>query len=259
MEEISMMDFEGKVALVTGASRQIGAAVALALGQRGGSVMINYYSGKERAERVAAQVESAGGRALIHGADIRDRGAVREMVEKAYNHFGGIDLLINNARQLHPKKPFLELDWEEDMYSQLEVHLGGAFHCCQEVIPHMINRGGGAIVNMLSTAFRSACPRLHAYGPAKAALRNFTMNLAAEYGPQGIRVNSVTPGTTASPEYPSRNRSEADMEERRMGIPLRRIGAPNDVAETVVFLCSNASRHVTGADLAVNGGSSISL
>ena len=252
-----MMDFEGKVALVTGASRRIGSALALTLGQRGGSVVVNYFSGKERAERVAAQVEAAGGRALIHGADIRDRGAVREMVEQTINNFGGLDILINNARQLHPKKSFLDLDWEEDMCSQLEMHLGGAFHCCQEVIPHMINRGGGAIVNMLSTAFRSASPLLHAYGPAKAALRNFTMNLAAEFGPQGIRVNSITPGTTRSPEYPSRNRSEAEMEERRMDIPLRRIATPEDVAETAIFLCSDAARHITGADLPVNGGSKI--
>jgi len=254
-----MMDFEGKVALVTGASRQIGSALALTLGQRGGSVIVNYFSGKERAERVAAQVEATGGRALIHGADIRDRGAVREMVEQTINNFGGLDILINNARQLHPKKSFLDLDWEEDMCSQLEVHLGGAFHCCQEVIPHMINRGGGAIVNMLSTAFRNASPLLHAYGPAKAALRNFTMNLAAEFGPQGIRVNSITPGTTRSPEYPSRNRSEAEMEERRMDIPLRRIATPEDVAETAIFLCSDAARHITGADLPVNGGSKITL
>jgi 3-oxoacyl-[acyl-carrier protein] reductase len=215
LEEIAMLEFEGKVALVTGASRRIGAAVALALGQRGSSVVVNYLSGKERAERIASQVEAAGGRALVLGADVRDRSSVREMIEHAVEKFGGLDILINNARHLHPKKSFLELDWEKDMCSQLEVHLGGAFHCCQEVIPHMINRDGGIIVNMLSTAFRSAEPRLHAYGPAKAALRNFTMNLAVEFGPLGIRVNSVTPGSTASPEFPSRNRSEAEVEELR--------------------------------------------
>lgn len=254
-----MKDFTGKVALVTGASRLIGSALALTLGQRGGSVIINYFSGKERAERVAAKVEAAGGRALVYGADIRDRGAVREMVAQAVKNFGGIDFLINNARHLHPKKSFLELDWEEDMRSQLEIHLGGAFHCCQEVIPHMRSRGGGAIVNMLSTAFRRSGSQFHAYGPAKAALRNFTMNLAAEYGPLGIRVNSVTPGTTSSPEYPSGNRSEAVLEERRLKIPLRCIGTPEEVAEAAVFLCSDAASHITGADLPVNGGSLITL
>ncbi|MBT5948067.1 MAG: SDR family NAD(P)-dependent oxidoreductase, partial [Nitrospinaceae bacterium] len=226
-----MNDFTGKVALVTGASRLIGSSLARTLGKRGASVVVNYFSGKERAERVAEQVEASGGRALIQGADIRDRGAVREMVDRAVETFGGIDILINNARHLHPKKPFLELDWKEDMCSQLDVHLGGAFNCCQEVIPHMKNRGGGAIVNLLSTAFRRASPQFHAYGPAKAALRNFTMNLAAEFGPLGIRVNSVTPGTTGSQEYPSRNRTAEELEARRLQIPLRRISTPEDVAE----------------------------
>ncbi|MFC1491070.1 SDR family NAD(P)-dependent oxidoreductase [Nitrospinota bacterium] len=252
------MDFEGKVALVTGASRQIGAAVAVALGQRGAAVVVNYFSGKERAERVAAQVEAAGGRALVHGADVRDRGAVREMVERAADTLGGLDFLINNARHMHPKKPFLELDWEQDMWPQMEVHLGGAFHCCQEAIPHMLNRGGGVIVNMLSMSFRSPSPQTHAYGPAKAALRNFTMNLAVEQGPLGIRVNSVTPGHTASPEYPSR-RPKAELENIRQNVALRRIGAPEEVAEAVVFLCSDAARHIAGADLPVTGGSTITL
>ncbi len=252
------MDFEGKVALVTGASRRIGAAVALALGRRGAAVTVNYFSGNERADRVVAQVEAAGGRALAHGADIRDRGAVREMVERTVDTFGGLDILINNARHLHPRKPFLEVDWEQDMWSQMEVHLGGAFHCCQEAIPHMLNRGGGAIVNMLSTAFWTASPQSHAYGPAKAALRNFTMNLAAEQGPLGIRVNSVSPGHTATPEFPSR-RPEAELEELRNRAALRRIATPEEVAEAVVFFCSDAACHITGADLPVNGGSAITL
>lgn len=253
------MDFKGKVALVTGASRRIGAAVAVTLGQRGADVLVNYFSGKERADGVAAQVEAAGGRALTHGADVRDRDAVRAMVERAVETFGGLDILVNNARHVHPMKPFLEVDWEQDMWSQMEVHLGGAFHCCQEAIPHMLNGGGGVIVNLLSTAFRKANPRSHAYGPAKAALRNLTMNLAVELGPLGIRVNSVTPGNTATPEFPSRHRSEAEVEELRQSTPLRRIATPEDVAETVVFLCSDAARHVTGADLSVNGGAFISL
>ena len=252
------MDFEGQVALVTGASRRIGAAVAVALGQRGAAVVVNYFSGKERAEGVAAQVEAVGGRALAHGADVRDRGAVREMVARAADTFGGLDILINNARQIHDRRPFLETDWEGDMCAQMEVHLGGAFHCCQEAIPHMLNRGGGAIVNMLSTAYRTANADLHAYGPAKAALRNFTMNLAAEQGPLGIRVNSVSPGHTASEEFPSR-RPKAELDRLHQRAALRRIATPGEVAEAAVFLCSDAARHITGIDLPVNGGSAITL
>lgn len=101
------MNFEGKVALVTGASRRIGAAVAAALGERGAAVVVNYFSGKGRAEGIVGQIEAAGGRAIAHGADVRDRGAVREMVARAAETFGGLDILINNARQIHPRKPFL--------------------------------------------------------------------------------------------------------------------------------------------------------
>lgn len=248
----------GKVALVTGASRRIGAAVAVALGRRGAAVVVNYLERTELAERVAAAVEAAGGRALIHRADVRDRVAVRAMVERAAEAFGGLDILVNNARLLHPIRSFLELDWERDMRPQLEVHLGGAFHCCQAAVPHMVRGGGGAIVNMLSTAFRSASPRVHAYGPAKAALRNLTMNLAAELGPLAIRVNSVSPSSTETAEFPTRM-TDDERERRRKEIPLGRIATPEEVAEAVVFLCTDAARYISGVDLVVSGGGSISL
>jgi 3-oxoacyl-[acyl-carrier protein] reductase len=254
-----MGDFEGKVALVTGASRLIGSSVARAFGQRGATVLINYLSGKDRAEAVAATVEAAGGRAAILQADVRNRSEVRAMVEKAVGDFGGIDILVNNARQIHPKKSFLETDWDQDVMPQIAVHLGGAFNCCQEVIPGMMARGSGAIVNMLSTASRAASATLHAYGPPKAALRIFTMNLATEFGPAGIRVNSVTPGNTNTPEAPSRHRSAAEVDQLRQKAPLRRIAHPDDIAEAVVFLCSDSARHITGADIAVNGGAFMSL
>jgi 3-oxoacyl-[acyl-carrier protein] reductase len=167
--------------------------VALALGRRGAAVVVNYLEQKALAEGVAADVEAGGGRALVHRADVRDREAVRAMVERTVETLGGLDILVNNARLLHAIRPFLELDWDRDMRSQLEIHLAGAFHCCQAAIPHMMRPGGGAIVNVLSTAFRSASPRHHAYGPAKAALRTLTMNLAVEMGPHGIRVTPSRP------------------------------------------------------------------
>lgn len=252
------MDFAGKVALVTGASRRIGAAAAVALGRRGAAVAVNYRERRDLAERVASQVEAGGGRALIHGADVREREAVRAMVERAVETFGGLDILVNSARFLHPVRPFLELDWERDVRPQLEVHLGGAFHCCQAAVPHMVDRGGGAIVNLLTASFRLAAPRFHAYGPAKAALRNFTINLAAELGPLGIRVNSISPGSTETPEFRLR-RSEAERQSLLKEIPLGRIATPDEVAEAVVFLCSDAACYITGADLLVSGGRALTL
>jgi 3-oxoacyl-[acyl-carrier protein] reductase len=252
------VELAGKVALVTGASRRIGAAVALALGRRGAAVVVNYLERTELAQGVAAGVEAAGGRAFAHRADVRDREAVRAMVERTVGTFGGLDILINNARLAHPVRPFLELDWDRDMRSQLEIHLAGAFHCCQETIPHMMRRGEGAIVNMLSTAFRAAGPRYHAYGPAKAALRNLTMNLAVEMGSHGIRVNSVSPSTTETLEFPTRL-TEDERQRRLRETPLGRIATPDEVADAVVFLCTAGARYITGADLVVSGGGLIAL
>lgn len=250
------MDFSGKVALVTGASRRIGAAVALALGRRGCTVVVNYLAQKDRAESVAAEIEEAGGRALVHQADVRNRDEVRAMVERTVETFGAIDILINNARLVHPVHAFLELDWKEHMLPQIDVHLGGAFHCCQEAVPHMLKKGSGVIVNMSSTSFRSANPRYSAYSPAKAALRSFTLNLAAELSPLGIRVNSVSPGTTESPQDPSR-RTPAQLAERLKKIPLGHIATPDEIADTVVFMCSDDARYITGAELIVSGGATM--
>jgi 3-oxoacyl-[acyl-carrier protein] reductase len=255
----SMRDFEGKVALVSGASRQIGAAIARELGQRGAAVTVNFLSGRERAERVVAEIEQSGGRAIAERADIRNRDDVRAMVARTVAAFGGLDILVNNARHIHPKKSFLETDWEEDMSSQMNVHLGGAFHCCQAAIPNLVARGGGAIVNILSTAFRRADGRLYAYGAAKAALRNFTMNLALEFGPSQVRVNSVSPGNTSSPRFTSRHRTPEEIDMLRKTTPLQRIAAPEDTAQIVAYLCSDAARHITGADIPVNGGAFLTL
>lgn len=243
------VDFEGKVAIVTGASRRIGAAIAEGLGRRGASVAVNYLNNKERAEEVAARVEAAGGRALPIAADVRDRAAVSGMIKKTAAEFGGVDILINNARTPHPVRPIMELDWERDMLSQIEIHLGGAFHCCQEVIPHMKKRGGGAILNMLSISFRRGNYRSYAYGPAKAALRSFTMSLAAELGGDGIRVNSASPATTD----PVRQ-DEAAQERMLAQTPLGHIATSDEIADGVIYLCSHEARYITGIDLQIAGG-----
>jgi 3-oxoacyl-[acyl-carrier protein] reductase len=251
-----MRDFEGKVAIVTGASRRIGAAIAVELGRRGAAVVVNYLTRKDLAERVGGQVEAAGGRALVHQADVRDREAIRAMVDRTAEAFGGVDVLINNARSMHPKGSFLEMTWEKHMLPMIEVHLAGAFHCCQAVVPHMLKRGGGAILNLLSISFRRGDPNLHAYSSAKAALRSFTMTLAADLGRQGIRVNSISPGTTETEEFRARY-TEEERVRMRQEIPLGHIATPEEVSGAAVFLCSEEARYITGVDVVVSGGRSI--
>lgn len=252
------MDFAEKVAVVTGSSRRIGAAVALAFGRRGASVLINYVQRRDLAERVAARVENAGGRATVFQADVRDRQTVDAMMAHAAETFGGMNILVNNARAVHQRRPFHEMDWERDVLPQFEVHFGGAFRCTQAALPFMQKRGGGAIVNVLSTAYRKATPQVHPYSAAKAAMRSLTISLAAELGPYKIRVNSISPGTTETPEEPL-GIGPAEREKRLREIPLNRFATPDEMAEAVVFLCSDAASYVSGAELVVSGGWALTL
>ncbi|MBI3026248.1 MAG: glucose 1-dehydrogenase [Candidatus Tectomicrobia bacterium] len=248
-----MRDFEGKVDIVTGASRRIGAAPALEFGRRGASVAITYLTNKERAEKVGAGIEKAGGKALVLRTDVRDRAAIRAMVDRTAEAFGGVDILVNNARIIHPRVSFLEMDWDRDMWPMLEVHLAAPFHVCQAAVPHMLKRGGGAILNVLSASFRRGEGELHAYAAAKSALRGFTLTLANDLGPQGIRVNSVSPGVIETPEFKTR-RTEEQRQKVVMNTPLRRIGSPEDVAATIAFLCSGQAGYITGEDIVIAGG-----
>lgn len=247
------MEDSQKIAIVTGASRNIGAAIALSLAKRGMTVLVNYFENEKAAGEVVQKIEAAGGRAAAFAADVRDRAQVREMVRHAAETFGSLDVLVNNARVPHARKGFLETDWERDVLPQLNVHLGGPFHCIQEAIPLMKARGGGSIINILSWVFRVGSPNSHAYAPAKAALRSLTISLAAEMGPFQIRVNSVSPGTTDTPEVHSRV-SEEERARRIARVPLGRNAHVEDIGEAVAFLCSEDARYITGEDITVAGG-----
>ena len=191
------MEFTEKVAIVTGASRRIGAAIAVGLGARGAAVVINYLNRKDEAEKVAARFEAAGGRALIHSADVRDRAAVKGMVDEAVSTFGGVDILVNNARTPHPVLPILEMDWERDMLSQMQIHLGGAFHCCQEAIPHMKSRGGGENTSMKISA---SPPRLESTTLRAPPLSDSSRARAAiaRSSPASIEPDDSSPSSTTS-------------------------------------------------------------
>jgi 3-oxoacyl-[acyl-carrier protein] reductase len=243
----------GRLALVTGASRGIGAAVARALGEAGAAVGVHYLNGREGAQEVQGTIEAAGGRAITVRADLRDAAAIEHAIESLQEQHGAaVSVLVNNAAAPAPPRAFLETQWE-DFQNVLEVQLRGAYLCCRAVLPGMVAAHAGSIVNIGAAAARGVPePRRGAFTVAKAALHGLTRSLAAEYGPQGIQVNTVSPGTT---ETDSATAGQDRMRKvQAMQTPLRRLALPADVAGAVVFLCSEAGQYVTGADLPVCGG-----
>lgn len=245
-----------RVALVTGASRGIGAAIAQALGAAGASVAVNYLRGRDAAEDVCRAIAAHGGRALPVQADIADATAVAAAVELVQREFGRpVDVLVNNAAAPAVPRPFLETGWEE-IQALLDVQVRGAFACCRAVLPGMLASKSGRIVN-IGSVLASAVPppQWTAFTIAKSALRALTRSLAVEFGPHGIRVNMVSPGMTETESIsavPERLRKVQAMQ-----TPLRRLGAPEDIARAVLFLCGEGGEFITGADIPVCGGISM--
>ena len=243
-------ELAGKVALVTGGARNIGRAISRALAAGGAAVMVNARSSRAQAEQTVALIQSAGGRAALHIADITDAGAVAAMVEAAVGEFGRLDMLVNNAA-LRAETPFEEMQLDE-WRRILSNTLDGSFLCAQACLSHLARAGGGSIVNIGGmTAHKGATGRAHVV-TAKAGLTGMTRALALELAPHGITVNCVVPGTIetlrglpGAPERPA----------HRQGLPpVGRRGAPDEVASAVRFLCGPGARYITGQSLHVNGG-----
>ena len=245
-----------RVALVTGSSRGIGAAIALALGQAGACVVVNYVRSATRAEEVCHSIVASNGQAIAARADVVDPDAVAVMVERAHQEFHKpVDVLVNNAGGSIQARTFLEMTWY-DIQAHLNVQVRGAFNCCKTVIPAMLEQKSGRIVNIGSISTWNAPPvKWTGYVLAKSALKSFTRSLAAELGPKGIRANMVSPGMTETEliaDVPERLRKVQAMQ-----TPLRRLSTPEDVARTVLFLCSEAADFINGADIPVCGGVSM--
>jgi 3-oxoacyl-[acyl-carrier protein] reductase len=246
------MSLTGRTALVTGASRGIGKAIAIALAREGASVAVNYLSPHEEAEATAEAIREGGGTASIFYADITRREDVERMVRGCEKTLGPIDTLVNAARQLGKNKKFLDLDWS-DYELEIDVMLKGAFHCCQAVLPSMIERRRGRIINILSTQIRERRLGKNAYGTVKAALLYFSQSLATEMGPSGITVNMVSPGITLT-EHRLMNTPEEQIEKYNNETPLRRSGTPEEMAEAVVFFAKDKTEFITGVNIPVAGG-----
>jgi 3-oxoacyl-[acyl-carrier protein] reductase len=245
---------EDRVALVTGASRGIGAAISVALGLNGIAVIVNYRESADQANSIVGAITQAGGRAMAVKADVADPAAVASLVSAAESTLGrSIGILVNNAGGPTAQKPFLNHEWD-DFERHLAVQLRGALNCCKAVAPGMLKAGRGEIINIGSTYTWCTPPaNLSGYITAKAALAAMTRAAAVELGPQGIRVNMISPGMTETDLI-------ADVPERMRKVfaqqnPLRRLATPDDVAQAVLMLCSPAGAYVNGADIPVSGGS----
>lgn len=242
-------ELSGKVAIVTGAGRNIGRAIALTLADGGASIVVNARSNRGEAESVVREIEAAGGKALVHIGDVADAKAVQAMAEAAVHKFGGIDILVNNAA-LRRETPFAEMDyvqWREI----LDVTLDGAFHCAKACLPALQKSGQGALVNIGGMSAHAGAPgRAHVVS-AKAAIIGFTRALAHDLGPDGITVNCVVPGLIGTVR-PKDKPEPAHHFNHRTITPSR--GKPEDVAAMVRFLCGPAARYITGQAIHANGG-----
>jgi len=242
-------ELTGKVAVVTGAGRNIGRAIALTLADGGASVLINARSNRAEAEAVAGEVESAGGKALVHIGDVADASSMQAMADAAVKQFGRIDCLVNNAA-LRREKKFTEMDYRE-WREILDVTLDGTFHCVKACLPGLQKSGAGTIVNIGGlSAHTGARDRAHVVN-AKAGIVGFTRALAHDLAGDGITVNCVVPGLIGTPR--PKDKPEPAHHLTHQTITGER-GRPDDVAAMVRFLCGPGARYVNGQAIHANGG-----
>ena len=244
------MRLAGKQAIVTGASRGLGRAIALAFAREGADVLVNYATREAQAQEVASAIRGMGRNAIVCQADVSEAAQIRRMVEAATAGLGQVDILVNNAGITLPKGPLetTEEEWEK----VLRTNLTGVFLCSQAVIPGMIAQGGGRIINISSTAAKSGTLSGPAYCAAKAGVIGLTKCLANAFARHNILVNAIAPALIDTEILYWRTPEQ--WKETLESIPLKRLGVPDDLAEAAVFLASHGGSFMTGATLDINGG-----
>ena len=243
---------QNRVALVTGASRGIGAATAKLLAHHGAAVGVNYYNSESAAQQIVDEIKSDGGKAVAVKGDVREMSQVESMVQQVTSAFGSIDTLALNPSATFAIAPFLEHKWE-DFEGKLLSELKSAFYPCKVVAPSMIEQKRGCIIAVSSVSSRYASTGFVAHSTAKSGLDGFVKSLALELGEYGIRVNAVAPGLTVT-DATSFIPQEYKENVAQM-TPLRRNGQAEDVAGAILLLASEEARFITGSYLMVNGGS----
>lgn len=244
------MKLQDRVAIVTGAGRGIGAAIARTLAQEGGKVVVNYSRSAEAAEQVTAEIVAAGGEAIAVQADVADPQQVEALFKAALDRFGRVDILVNNAG-ITRDKLLLRMS-VEDWDAVLNTNLRGAFLCVKAIAPLLLKQKGGVIVNVGSVIGKVGAAGQINYSASKAGLVGLTKSTAKELGSRNIRVNAVAPGfiETDMTEALKPEAREAALKQ----IPLGRLGTAEDVAQVVAFLCSDAAAYIQGEVIAIDGG-----
>jgi NAD(P)-dependent dehydrogenase (short-subunit alcohol dehydrogenase family) len=243
---------EGKCAIVTGAGQGIGRALAKGLAEQGVRVVIAELNG-ENGERVAKDIEAAGGIARAIATDVSNEESVAGMVAKTLREFGTIDVLINDAA-IFPASSVAEMktdEWEK----VLRTNLTGTFFCCRAVMPAMKNKRSGRIINFTSGRALQGSKHGAHYAASKGGIIGFTKSLALELASHGITVNSICPGAIDTPQPKAHVKDEAEFYAKAKKIPLGRVGQPEDLVGAALFLASDWSSYVTGQMIVVNGGS----
>jgi len=242
----------GKAAVVTGASKGIGASIAKHLAAEGAAVVVNYSKSKEGADRVVGEITSQGGKAVAVQADVSKQPEVAHLFAEARMAFGKLDILINNAG-VYEFAP-LEGVTEGNFYKQFDLNVFGLILTSQEAVKHF-GPAGGSIVNISSIVSTLSPPNASVYSATKAAVDSVTKSLAKELGPRKIRVNAINPGMVQTEGWHAAGFAESDMRKQvEAQTPLGRIGVPEDIAPAAVFLASSDASWITGETLLIAGG-----